>query len=133
MRGLILYDKDERVVGYVEIRNREELLTCVKVIHNYEARGLFLSIHEGGNFHMLEVVRNNQEFELPGEVDLGREVFASLVRKSGEDIFPLASGIINADKPFEVPLTEVDSLLKNLWEMPEEEAEKFSGCLYHFA
>jgi len=135
-RGIILYDKLERVVGFVEVRNIDEI-TRVRVIHNFPIENLWTSIHEGGNFHLLELNEVNEVFEFDNEVNLEKEIFASIIEKNGDDIVPLASGIINADKPFEVPLSEpvveVDRLLREMWIMDDVQAEKFMGCLYNFA
>ncbi|MCL2587174.1 MAG: hypothetical protein FWE31_02940 [Firmicutes bacterium] len=141
-RGIILYDRDERVVGYVEVRN-SDFLGRVKVIHNFEPRDLVLSMHTGGDFHLFELSMQTEAFVLDSEVNLANEVFATIVKRKGENIIPLASGIINADKPFEIPLqpvevpvravVEVDTMLRAVWDMDEEQAEIFTGCLYSFA
>jgi len=132
VRGIILYDKDERVVGYVEASN-QDFLGRIKLLHNFKYNDLVLSFHTDGNFHMFEPRGINASFTLDKEIDLNTEIFASLVRRQGESIVPLASGILNTGTKTREFVNEVDSLIHTLWHMDEEQAQVFTGCLYSFA
>jgi len=94
IKTVILYDSNQHVSGFVELRT-DGGGTAVKLRHNLQAAELLLSVSAGGDNHVLNTSGNNQTLAIPEVIDLSREVVTCVMSKEGNKVSTLASGAIN--------------------------------------
>jgi len=94
IKNIILYDQWQHVSGFVELRTAHDG-TTVKVKHNLVQKELMLSLTAGGESHVFALSKRSDSFQLPGTIDLAREVVACVIHKDNEKVNTLASGAIN--------------------------------------
>jgi len=128
LKGIILYDKQNEVVGFVGLRT-ENGKTYIDVEHNFKDTDLVLSVNQ----YIFKLDTN--KFTMDNQLDLSREVFATLVHRDGVDVVALASGIINQGKGRH-PVTEtsakkeIDELLRSACNFSDDGMNACKSCPY---
>ena len=107
VKNVILYDPNGHVSGYVELKTGRGG-TQVKVKHNLSDRDLLVSVVVGGESHVLTMTDRTGDFDLKDAIDLTREVMICLMRRDGNTVNNLATGVINlAEKKQKAPLATI--------------------------
>ena len=92
IRNIVLYSSDQEVVGFVEFRITPKDTTCY-IKHSINEPGLILSIVADGKSIVMPL--GEGELSIKDKIDSNREIFVSIVRRYGEEVVALASGVVN--------------------------------------
>ena len=93
--NIILYDKSTSVMGYVELKNENDR-THINIQHNLNGQGLIFSLSYKDQTHVYQLTSNpGCAFEIDYGLDLSREIFVFITRKTEKGLVALASGAIN--------------------------------------
>ena len=94
VKNVILYDPYQHVSGFAELKTGRGG-THIKVKHNLSDRDLLVSVIYGGESHVLTMTDRVGDFQINPVLDLTREVMVCLMRREGNTVLNLATGVIN--------------------------------------
>ena len=99
VKNIILYDALQNVSGFVEFKIRADR-TDIKVRYNsFAEEGLLLSVVAEGEYSYVFSLAGDQSlFELKCRLEPAKEIFVCVIKKEGQEIRTLASGILNQDR-----------------------------------
>jgi len=130
IKNIILYDKAGAVAGFIEIRALENG-THLRLKHSLTAKDLMLSMIIDGINKVLKITGNLTEYNLQTKIDLDYEVFACIVQQNGNDMTPLASGVINLNHLKEKQaVQEIDHAIKKICSVDAQGHGECDKCPY---
>jgi hypothetical protein len=134
-KNIILYTHIGGVAGFVEIKI-DDGRTNFRIKQDIE-RNLFLSLVINGDAQVININEFVTNFSLDREIDLESEIFACLVRRTGEKVETVATGAINLNKvkPQDPPIesravAEIDSAFKKICSVDGEGNHLCEKCPY---
>lgn len=132
VKNIILYTPDGGVAGFIEVKT-EYGKTLFRLKQDI-GRGLYLSLAIGGKSKVLPVRDFVTHFAADNTVDLEDEIFACLVRQSGDKVETVASGVINPNRtkpPAEnKAVIEIDRALKKICSVDGNGSPNCENCPY---
>ena len=101
IKNVILYDHYQHVVGFVELKNFDQM-TDVHVKHNLDEEELILSVTAGGANHAFRMEGKSFSTAIKQQIDVTEEVVVAIIQRQGEAVVTVASGVINPEEPFKL-------------------------------
>jgi hypothetical protein len=94
-KNIILYGDTHEICGFAEINIRNQF-TYLRVVHNFSQDNLLFSFMPTDSTNQtFPLSIHESRYEIRGHINLSAEVFACIIAPQGDNLVPLARGVIN--------------------------------------